>query len=152
MIEEVSGSAVEILLIRHAKSDWRFDAIEDSARPLNRRGLKDCVNFVPGLPARLPTPGLLLVSPAARTMQTGQALADAFDLAPQSLRVLPRLYEATVPTMLSELALLDRGAVSVQGAVPVTVAAVVAHNPGLNDLYTWATGQRIDNIPTSTLR
>ena len=130
---------VELLIIRHAKSDWHYESLDDHARPLNGRGMRDCLDYLPRVAGRVPVPEHLLVSSAARAIQTGQAVAQAFDLPPAALHVTDAIYEAGVPALRTVMAGLPSDC---------RTGALVGHNPGLQDLYTWLTGNAVDNLPT----
>ena len=59
-----------LTLIRHAKSSWDDPSLDDFERPLNKRGLFTAPLVAQKLKIELPTPDLILCSPAKRAMQT----------------------------------------------------------------------------------
>ena len=128
-----------LTIVRHAKSSSDLGDVDDWARPLNRRGLADCKSMRDHLRERIPAPDLVLTSDAARAVQTCQVLVDAFHLEGGSVRLLRDLYLASDETVL---AVLD------EHAAGRDHVAVVAHNPGLTDLYNRLLDEPIDNLPT----
>ncbi|MDX1434586.1 MAG: histidine phosphatase family protein [Gammaproteobacteria bacterium] len=128
-----------LTLVRHAKSSWDFPELDDFARPLNRRGLADCDKMRKHLRERLPAPDRVLTSDAARALQTCQVLVEVFALDAGAVRRVHALYLAPAETVLE---LLD------EHAADSADVAVVAHNPGLTDLYNRLLPEPIENLPT----
>lgn len=113
----------QLLLLRHAKSSWDDDALEDQARPLNPRGRLAAAALRAAMRNLGLLPDLVLVSPAVRTRQTLAAL-EPWDETPL-IDEMPDLYLADAPRLLEILR-----------AVPETTRSVmlVGHNPGLQEL------------------
>lgn len=80
----------ELILLRHAKSDWAAPFTEDTDRPLNRRGREaaEVMGRVLALAGR--APDLVLTSPALRARDTA-ALAAATGSWEAPVAVDPRL-------------------------------------------------------------
>ena len=70
---------MELVLWRHAEAE---DGIPDSARELTAKGHKQAAKTAVFLREHLPADTRILVSPAARAVQTVTALTDHFTLAP----------------------------------------------------------------------
>ncbi len=113
----------QLLLLRHAKSSWDDDALEDQARPLNPRGRLAVAALREAMRNLGLLPDLVLVSPATRTRQTLAAL-EPWDETPL-IDEMEVLYLAEAPRLLAILR-----------AVPETTRSVmlVGHNPGLQEL------------------
>ena len=77
---------MHLILWRHAEAE--DVAASDLARQLTTRGRKQAQNVAKWLRARLPDDALILASPAARTIQTAEALTDQYrvvrELAPNA--------------------------------------------------------------------
>ncbi|CAD6547173.1 hypothetical protein LMG27952_04531 [Paraburkholderia hiiakae] len=77
---------MHLILWRHAEAE--DIAASDLARQLTTRGRKQAQNVARWLRARLPDDALILASPAARTIQTAEALTDQYrvvrELAPDA--------------------------------------------------------------------
>jgi phosphohistidine phosphatase len=132
-------SGLWLTLVRHAKSSWRFDGMDDFHRPLNKRGLRDAVRMPRHVVSRVPPPDRVLCSDAVRAVQTCQALADAYGLAADAVVLDHQLYLAGVRGLLEALARHGGGA---------THLMLVGHNPGLTELYNHLVGTPLDNLPT----
>src|ERR1051326_7079718 len=64
-----------LTLMRHADARWQDAGLSDLERPLNRRGTAAAETMARRLLELALVPQLLLVSPARRTQQTGEILA-----------------------------------------------------------------------------
>ncbi|CAM2178434.1 phosphohistidine phosphatase [Paraburkholderia sacchari] len=67
---------MNLILWRHAEAEEI--AASDLARQLTTRGRKQAQNVARWLRARLPDDAVILASPAARTIQTAEALTDQY--------------------------------------------------------------------------
>lgn len=128
-----------LLVMRHAKSDWSAEGLEDFDRPLNKRGRKD-VPRVARFLAAIGLPDLVLSSPAVRANQTAVGLIEGLGNGPQ-LATDSRLYGASPETLAAVLA-------ATAGAAETVL--LVAHNPGLEEWLHQLTGAHI-TLPTATL-
>lgn len=113
----------ELLLLRHAKSDWGEAGLADHERPLNPRGLRDAPRMGAWLRKQGWLPDELLSSPARRARQTLGLLAAEFDGPAIAPRQDPRIYDATLSDLLAALA-------DCRGQRVL----LVGHNPGLEEL------------------
>ncbi|MDQ1247949.1 MAG: phosphohistidine phosphatase [Actinomycetota bacterium] len=93
-----------LLLLRHAKSSWP-PGVPDPLRPLNERGRRDAPAAGRILAERSPI-DLALVSPAARTGQTYDLVAEQLPARPPT-RSDERIYEAGVGDLLEVIAETD---------------------------------------------
>ncbi|MEX0151025.1 histidine phosphatase family protein [Microbacterium sp. LMI1-1-1.1] len=111
---------IQLVLARHAKSDWADDGLDDHDRPLNDRGRRDAPEIARTVLRKGVRPEVLLASSALRAQQTAAAFADAFDT---EVVTQEQLYLAAPDTILD--------AARATGAAEVMV---VAHDPGLSAL------------------
>lgn len=123
----------QVLLIRHAKTIASgYDS--DHERFLTDKGKEDCKLMRKRLSKISFKPELVLVSPAKRAKQTFKFLD--FD---KSIRLIePKLYLANYHVLLYQLANLPE----------INCVAVIAHNPGLTDLFNFIGNAKLDNLPT----
>ena len=110
-------------LLRHAKSSYP-EGVDDSERPLTRRGREAARRVAESLPAALGALDLVLCSTALRTRETAE-LALAGFAAPPRILYEDGLYLAGRAVLLRRLRGLDESL----GAV-----LVIGHNPGLHEL------------------
>jgi len=74
----------ELLLMRHAKSDWHSH-LADKERPLNERGRRDAIHMGRYLEREGLTPDRMLVSVAERTQETARLLLQAVPVAEENI-------------------------------------------------------------------
>ncbi len=103
-----------LILMRHAKSDWRFD-LDDHDRPLNARGVKSARALGLWLRAQGYAPDVALVSTAVRTRETFGLLGLSIPA-----QFMSGLYHAD-PAALHAAA----------SGCDADTALIVAHNPGI---------------------
>jgi phosphohistidine phosphatase len=140
--------ARELLLLRHAKSDWDSGAVADFDRPLSKRGRRDAPRIGEWLYREGLIPGLILSSPAERARETALKVCKGLDCSKRDIRWESRLYEADLEALLQVLAAEANGAPSV---------LVIAHNPGLESLLRYLADGDLDEpkdgklMPTAAL-
>lgn len=104
-----------LILMRHAKSDWKDQSLSDHARPLNGRGRRAANLLGQWLREKSLIPDQILCSSARRTMETCERLK--LPVAPESLE---SLYLADVTGLFDVLRQATGRCVLLLG-----------HNPGL---------------------
>jgi phosphohistidine phosphatase len=110
-----------LILMRHASAERRALSGEDFDRPLTGAGAADAAVVAQALAKDGLTPGVALVSGALRTVETWNAMREAF---PKTrVKVMRELYNA------SPIEVLD----ALEGTTAATVI-VVGHNPGIHEL------------------
>ena len=108
-----------LILTRHAKSDWGTPGLPDYDRPLNDRGRRSAAALGTWLAENGRRPDEVILSGAARTVETWALMARAFDPAPP-VRVERRLYDAPAERMLDVLR-----------EARVETVLMIGHNPGI---------------------
>lgn len=113
-----------VYLLRHAKSSWKDEALDDFDRPLAKRGRREAAALGAHLAAHRIAPAQVLCSPARRTRETLERIQDALG-APLPTRFERAIYMAEAPDLLRRLRRLSDTLAS---------AMLVGHNPGLERL------------------
>jgi phosphohistidine phosphatase len=112
----------ELILLRHAKSEWKQAELTDIERPLSDRGKKNATKLGRWLKQQKLTPDLILVSSAKRTQQTLRRICSEFSA---NSVTIDALYLADLPTLLKTL-----------GETPdAERVMIIGHNPGLKELF-----------------
>lgn len=124
----------ELLILRHAKSDWAANAPTDFERPLNARGARDAERMGAWLEKQGPPPEYVVASPAERARQTVLRVCRAIAFPVEDIVWDKRVYEASLVTLQGVLADIPEHAKS---------AMVVGHNPGLELLTEHLSGATI---------
>lgn len=113
----------KLYLIRHAKSDWSDDTLNDFDRPLNKRGYKNAPFMAKLINSKLIKPDIILSSRAKRAKQTATFFQKEFGLEKVSFK--DKLYESSLSTLLNILKQIkDKH----------NTVFLVGHNPSLNSL------------------
>ncbi|HXP74078.1 MAG TPA: histidine phosphatase family protein [Stellaceae bacterium] len=112
-----------LYLLRHAKSSWTDDKLDDHDRPLSKRGRRDAEAMARHLAAKVGTLDLVLSSTAARTRATLAPLLER--LKPRRILLDRDLYLAPGSALLERLRDTDEG---------IGTALLIGHNPGLHEL------------------
>jgi phosphohistidine phosphatase len=113
-----------LYLLRHAKSSWKQDVLDDFDRPLNKRGRAAAVAIGRFLAEGGMLPSQVLCSSARRTRETLERLQEVL-ATPLPARFEKGLYLADAPSLLRRVKRLNDSLASVM---------LVGHNPGLEHL------------------
>ena len=129
-----------LLLLRHAKSSWRDEALSDFDRPLNERGKKAAHAIGRYIRKHKMMPDLVLSSPAVRARETTGIITTTAKLTAE-IRYDQRIYEADPPRLVQVLSQIENNFFSV---------LLVGHNPGIEELISLLTGSS-QHMPTAAL-
>jgi phosphohistidine phosphatase len=137
----------KLYLVRHAKSDWQqAEALHDSQRPLNKRGLRDAPIIAQRLYLRFfelsaVLPDAFISSPAQRALQTARIFAEAFSLPADRLIIEKSLYEGHAG---------ENNILSIIRTLPTDYNSVFlfGHNPAFTDFANFYAPTPLGNLPT----
>lgn len=129
----------QLLIVRHAKSDWNHPGLDDHDRPLNRRGHRDAPEMGRRIAELTGRPDRILCSSALRARTTAATIAAVVGYPEGALLIEPALYGAGSTDIIERLRDLTE---------ELETVMVVAHNPTLTSLANRLSGSTIDNIPT----
>lgn len=120
-----------LLIMRHAKSSWKDDALPDEQRPLNKRGRRDAPHMGQLLREADAVPQVIACSTAVRARETVAALAEASGFGGE-IRYEAALYAAPAEACLAVAAGLPDDA---------QTAMLIGHNPGVQEFIAELTGE-----------
>ena len=123
----------QLMILRHAKSDWQSDANSDFDRPLAKRGKKDAPRVGSYLAKHNLTPDYVIASPAKRTKQTAKLVCEAMKIPSTQCHFDEAIYLASLDTLLSVLAIIPESANRVM---------LIGHNPGMDELLLYLAKQK----------
>lgn len=131
-----------LTLLRHAKSSWDDDGLDDHDRPLAERGCRDAPRVGEQLGGFGLAPDLVLSSTAVRARDTARLVADVLGKGvPERLRLEARIYLASPGQLLALIAETDDS---------IGELLLVGHNPGLTELVNCLLPEmRLANLPTA---
>ena len=125
----------ELLILRHAKSDWDTGARTDFERPLAKRGRKAAPRVGRWLNEQGLIPDYVVSSPAERAKQTVILVCEQMGIPAADIHLDPRIYHSSSGELLNVL----------NETPPEAQRVMIAgHNPGLEDLLE---NLVIDDIP-----
>lgn len=138
----------ELLILRHAKSDWDHAAARDFDRPLAKRGKRDAPRVGAWLYREGLIPDVILSSPAERARATALKVCKSLEIKKQQIHWDDTLYGAGLDQLLAVLA---------RSQASASVVLLVGHNPGLESLLCYLTDDDFEPpadgklLPTATL-
>lgn len=127
----------QLLLFRHAKSDWSKDC-KDFDRPISKRGKQDAINMASWMLEQKLIPDRVLASPAERSLQTCHYLMQGFQGMMNLPKIDDRLYHANVKDLIGLVFEQEESTSSLM---------LVGHNPGMDSLLEYLFG---DNLPLTS--
>ncbi|OAQ42154.1 histidine phosphatase family protein [Pedobacter psychrophilus] len=130
----------QLLIVRHAKSDWNDASLSDFNRPLNVRGLKDAPIIGDKLLKNSFHPDLVISSTALRAISTCKLVCKQLGIDKSKIETNSNIYEASHQQLLKVINTIDNDFEKV---------AMFGHNNGVTDLTVYLTDADIFNIPTS---
>lgn len=125
---------IELILVRHAKSDWDDPDLPDHDRPLNARGKRDAPAMADRLAEAGSTVQRIISSTALRARTTAAEFGAALGV---EVELDAELYLADAETLLAKAAAANADSVM-----------VVAHDPGISDLAARLSSGGIEHMPT----
>ncbi len=128
-----------LILIRHAKSDWGFEGLEDIDRPLNERGYRDAETMRHFLVNKIPKIDHILASPAVRTYATAAMFARKYGYDAKDINLQVGIYHSPMPNYLEAIHQLSDAH---------EVVLVFGHNPGITDLCCHISDHEFENVAT----
>ena len=123
---------IQLVLARHAKSDWAEPGLDDHERPLNARGRRDAPEMARTVLRQGVRPEVLLSSTALRARTTAEAFAVEFGV---EVTERDELYNASGAEILR-----------VAAETEASEVMVVAHNPGMSELVSELAGRDIPMV------
>ena len=128
-----------LTIVRHAKSDWGNESLEDIHRPLSESGYTDARVTAKQVQKKIETPDFWITSPAIRAYSTALIYANTFKYDADKIIVRQKIYEANIKTLKQQINLISDS---------FSHAILFGHNPGLTNLFNEISDSFADNIPT----
>ena len=132
----------KIYFIRHAKSSWKDEGVDDFERPLNSRGKRDVIFMGRRLKMFDVKPDLIYTSPAKRAEKTAKEIAREIDYEKKKIKTVDALYEGSYENYLELIHATDDKYTSI---------FIIAHNPTITEVGERLSGAILSNIPTCAI-
>jgi phosphohistidine phosphatase len=129
-----------VILMRHAKSSWKFPELSDKDRPLTKRGERDAPRMGKLLKKEEIIPDRILSSTAVRAAATAEAVAQKLEYK-EELAYLDSIYMAEPSAIIEALRTMPED---------VKRVLVVGHNPGMEGLAQ-ILGRKVVDLPTAAI-
>lgn len=129
-----------LLLMRHGKSSWKDESLEDYERPLKKRGKKDSKKIAKVIAESNLIPDIILSSSATRARETVNIVVDVLEFE-KRIVFSDELYMGEPRDVVNSLKNLTDDYES---------AMIVGHNPGL-EAYVQIVDGEIEALPTAGL-
>lgn len=129
-----------LFIIRHGKSSWDHEDLDDIDRPLAERGIRNAGEMAERLRSAELIPQLILSSPASRALNTAMIMSKSWGLGPEDLQIHDALYMAYT----SEIAQLVSSV-----SDEIKKLAIFGHNPSFTSYANLFLGSPLDNLPTA---
>jgi len=124
----------QLILLRHAKSDWSLSSRQDYGRPLSGRGIVDVAGIGRWLKDHDYLPDYVISSPALRAWQTAESVSYSLGISAQIVHYDKNIYLADCNSLLKILKNLSENYRSV---------LLVGHNPGLDELLIYLAARKL---------
>jgi phosphohistidine phosphatase len=131
-----------LLLIRHAKSSWESNVLNDFDRPLNERGKKEAPEMAKSLIKKDIIIDCFVSSPARRAKKTAKLFVRGYEKDENEILFIPDLYHASVQTFIKVVSEMNDN---------YEIIAIFSHNPGITEFVNILTEVQIDNMPTCAI-
>ena len=128
-----------LYLVRHAKSSWNIDGLDDIDRPLNERGYHDALDMAKRMKKKAGA-GIFVTSPAIRAVSTALIFSRIFEKDPSAIEIHPLLYDSR-----------NRQYMEVISALPdeYSSAFVFGHNPVITETANLIGGTELTDMATT---
>jgi len=130
-----------ILLVRHAKSDWSNN-LPDIKRPLSKRGRHNASQMKPVVADLIKPPVHVISSSSTRTRETTELLFEDLESSAINIEYSDQLYLADLSTIRELIKHNLHG---------VNTLVIVAHNPGMDHIVESLAGEYLPLSSTGKL-
>jgi len=132
----------QIILVRHAKSDWNNSISNDIDRPITDQGRHEAQLMAKRLLKKHIPIDAFISSPAKRAITTAGYFAEAYQTKEKEIIKIPELYNAYSFDFFEVIQKLDDS---------INNVVLISHNPGITDFANRLTDIRIDHMPTCSV-
>jgi phosphohistidine phosphatase len=130
----------KLFIIRHAKSSWDHNGLDDIDRPLARSGIKNAKEMAERLMVRKTTPELILSSPANRALNTALIMSKYWGVGPEYLQIRDPLYDASISDIEKVISSTSK---------EIRNLAIFGHNPSFTFYANRFLESPLENLPTA---
>lgn len=129
-----------LYIVRHAKSLWDDDDIDDIDRPIKAKGIRKAYETAGELKKNRQIPEIIISSPAIRALHTALIFARVLEIPTGKIEINDMLYSASANLIINLVRNLNDKHHS---------AMIFGHNPEFTEIANYFIKPPVDNIPTS---
>lgn len=128
-----------LYIVRHAKSSWKYESVNDIDRPLKERGINDAHLMSKFLSEKIDRPDVFISSVANRALHTGVIFCRNFNYPFSNLKIKKELYSFSDGYLVKTVKALDDSFDS---------AIIFSHDHGINTFVNKFGSKPIAHVPT----
>ena len=128
-----------LYIVRHAKSSWEYQGINDIDRPLKKRGIKDAYLMSKFLSKKINKPDVFISSVANRALHTSVIFCQNFNYPLSNLKIKKELYSFSDGYLVKTVRALDNSFDS---------AIIFSHDHGINTFVNKFGSKPINHVST----
>lgn len=130
----------QLILVRHAKSEWGNESLKDIDRPLNERGYGDAYFLSEWFMKNKKLPDQIIASTATRALNTALIFCRTFDFDMKCFCIEKDIYESSLETLIAIIKEQNNSKNRIM---------LFGHNPTITNICNQLTQDLFfDNIPT----
>jgi len=130
----------KLIIVRHGKSSWDHNGLDDIDRPLAERGFLNSAEMARRLLDKGIVPELILTSPASRALNTALIMSRTWGLEPGKLQIHDALYDAFLEEIKTVVSKAPK---------EISQLAIYGHNPSFTMYANLFLEEHLDNLPTA---
>lgn len=128
-----------LILVRHAKSDWKDIELSDFDRPLSKRGLSDAPMMGNILKEKNIKPDIVYASSANRAQTTAKLLTKKLGYLEEDIHLDRNIYSDGPNYIMNMVSKLDNN---------INTIMLFGHNPDFTYMSSFLSGKHFSNVPT----
>ena len=128
-----------LYIVRHAKSSWEYEGIQDVDRPLKKRGINDAYLMSKFLAKNIDRPDVFISSVANRALHTAVIFCQNFNYPFSNLKIKKELYSFSDGYLVKTVKALDDSFSS---------AIIFSHDHGINTFVNKFGSQPLAHVTT----
>ena len=128
-----------LYIVRHAKSSWEYDGINDIDRPLKKRGINDAYLISSVLQKKVACPDVFVASCANRALHTAMIFSYSFNYPLANIKISKSLYNFSDGYLIKTVKALDDSFDS---------AIIFSHDHGISDFVNKFGSKQLNHVST----
>jgi phosphohistidine phosphatase len=128
-----------LFIVRHAKSSWDYEGVNDIDRPLKKKGINDAYLISKVLEGKVDCPNVFISSCANRALHTAMIFSYTFNFPLANVKISKSLYSFSDGYLIKTVKALDDGYKS---------AIIFSHDHGISTFVNKFGNKPLNAVPT----